>query len=159
MYKRQVRVGNVAGAATLSVIYNSSGGDEVIGVIAITVASTSSLTFTAPSVLNVRIGQTIGINARLYASDGANAIACDVATGIVGGITVASPVGCSYRVTAGNTVGVASFVVPYASSNGRTLSVAAPATFPARTVKSQPVLATEAIRAWRLESAKRQGMV
>ena len=30
--------------------------------------------------------------------------------------------GCSYRVTAGNTVGVASFVVPYASSNGRTLS-------------------------------------
>ena len=64
-----VRAGNVAGAATLSVIYNSSGGDEVIGVIAITVASTSSLTFTAPSALNVRIGQTIGINARLYASE------------------------------------------------------------------------------------------
>ena len=117
-----VRAGNVAGAATLSVIYNSSGGDEVIGVIAITVASTSSLTFTAPSALNVRIGQTIGINARLYASDGANAIACDVATGVTGGITVASPVGCSYRVTAGNTVGVASFVVPYASSSGRTLN-------------------------------------
>ena len=59
-----VRAGNVAGAATLSVIYNSSGGDEVTGVIAITVASTSSLTFTAPSALNVRIGQEISINAR-----------------------------------------------------------------------------------------------
>ena len=54
-----VRAGNVAGSATLSVIYNSSGGHEVTGVIPITVASTSSLTFTAPSALNVRIGQTI----------------------------------------------------------------------------------------------------
>ena len=70
----------------------------------------------------MRIGQTIGINARLYASDGANAVACDVATGVQGGITVASPVGCSYRVTAGNVTGTASFVVPYTSSSGRTLS-------------------------------------
>ena len=30
--------------------------------------------------------------------------------------------GCSYRVTAGNTVGAASFVVPYASSSGSTLN-------------------------------------
>ena len=87
------------------------------GVIPITVASTSSLTFTAPSALNVRIGQTIGINARLYASDGANTVSCDVATGVTGGITVASPVGCSYRVTAGNVTGAASFVVPYTSGS------------------------------------------
>ena len=117
-----VRAGRTAGAATLSVIYNSSGGTEVTGVIPITVAATSSLTFTAPTALNVRVGQEIGINALLYASDGANAVACDVATGIVGGITVESPVGCSYKVTAGNTVGTASFVVPYASSSGSTLN-------------------------------------
>ena len=38
-----VRAGSVAGAATLSVIYNSSGGDELTGVIPITVASTCLL--------------------------------------------------------------------------------------------------------------------
>ncbi len=138
-----VRAGRTAGAATLSVIYNSDNGGfwpvgELTAEIPITVADPSSLTFTAPSALNVRVGQTIGINARLYASDGANAVACDVATGIVGGITVKSPGdtfghpvdsgktltlgGCSYRVTAGNTVGTASFVVPYVSSSGRTLN-------------------------------------
>ena len=117
-----VRAGSSAGAATLSVIYYSSGGDQVTGVVPITVTPASSLTFTPPSAFNVRIGQTISVNARPYASDGANAVACDVATGVTGGITVQSPVGCSYRVTAGNTVGTASFVVPYASSSGRTLN-------------------------------------
>ena len=146
-----VRAGRTAGAATLSVIYNSDNGGfwpvgELTAVIPITVVDTSSLTFTAPSALNVRVGQEISVNARLYASDGANAVACDVATGIVGGITVKSPgdtfeatrtaddiannrpprnidlAGCSYRVTAGNTVGTASFVVPYVSSSGRTLN-------------------------------------
>ena len=146
-----VRAGRTTGAATLSVIYNSDNGGfwpigELTAVIPITVVDTSSLTFTAPSALNVRVGQEISVNARLYASDGANAVACDVATGIVGGITVKSPgdtfeatrtaddiannrpprnidlAGCSYRVTAGNTVGTASFVVPYVSSSGRTLN-------------------------------------
>ena len=105
-----VRAGNSTGAATLSVIYYSSGGDQVTGVIPITVTPASSLTFTPPSAFNVRIGQTISVNARPYASDGANAIACDVATGVTGGITVESPVGCSYKVTAGNVTGTASFV-------------------------------------------------
>ncbi len=123
-----VRAGRTAGSATLSVIYNSySGGGifpigELTAVIPITVTSTSALTFTPPSNLAVRIDQTISINARPYATDGANAVSCGTATSATANITVASPVGCSYRVTAGSTTGAASFVVPYTSSSGRTLN-------------------------------------
>ncbi len=122
-----VRAGRTAGSATLSVIYNSySGGffpiGELTAEIPIRVTSTSALTFTPPSNLAVRIDQTIGINARLYATDGANAVSCGTATDATANITVQSPVGCSYRVTAGSTVGAASFVVPYTSSSGSTLN-------------------------------------
>ena len=115
-----VRAGRTAGSATLSVIYNSYNGGffpigELTAEIPIRVTSTSTLTFTAPSNLAVRIDQTIGINARIYASDGANAVSCGTATDATANITVASPVGCSYRVTAGSTTGSATLSVIYLS--------------------------------------------
>ena len=116
-----VYAGNTAGSASLSVIYNSTGGDEMTGVVPISVVSSSALTFTPPTRLGLRVGRTIAINARLYARDGINAITCSDAEDLEAKITNITRDGCVYRVTVGNTAGATHFTVPYRSSSGAQL--------------------------------------
>ena len=116
-----VYAGNTAGSASVSVIYNSAGGDEVTGIIPVTIASSSALNFTPPANLGLRVGQTITVNARLYARDGTNTISCGDAEDPEAKITGIVRTNCVYEVTVGDTTGATHFTVPYSSSSGAEL--------------------------------------
>ena len=115
----RVRAGTTQGAATLSVLYTSSGGVEQTGAIPISIGPRSVLIYQRVSTLRVRTGDTIRIDAGSYAHDqGSYSITCGDATSIDSKITVNSRTGCVYDITAGNTAGSASFTVPYTSVGG-----------------------------------------
>ena len=116
-----IYAGDTAGSGSVSVIYNSAGGDEVTGVIPVVVASSSALDFSPPRNLSVRIERAITVNARLYARDGLNTITCGDAEAVSGSLTGVVRDGCFFTATAGSSTGSASFTVPYTSSSGAEL--------------------------------------
>ena len=108
------------GDTTFSVPFTSSGGDTETGTFTVNIGPDSNVVFTAPSGLSVPAGRVLVIDASDYASDGNYTITgCAAATGVDSKITVANA-GCSYGITAGSTLGTASFTVPYTSSGGDT---------------------------------------
>ena len=120
------------GAISFPVHYTSSGGGVIQGVIPITVRQKSDISFRAPT-LSLPAGRTLVIDAGRYASDGAYSITCGTATSVNANLTV-SNTGCSYAITAGGTLGAASFTVPYTSSGSDThngvVSITITSTYP-----------------------------
>ena len=115
----RVWAGSTQGAATVTVRYHSSGGDEQTGVIPLIIGPSSVLIYQRVSNLRVRTGGTITIDAGSYAHDrGGYPVLCGDATAVDSKITVSSRNGCVYNITAGNTTGRASFSVPYTSASG-----------------------------------------
>ena len=115
----RVWAGSTQGAATVTVRYHSSGGDEQTGVIPLIIGPSSVLIYQRVSNLRVRTGGTITIDAGSYAHDrGGYPVLCDDATAVDSKITVNSRNGCVYNITAGNTTGRTSFSVPYTSASG-----------------------------------------
>ena len=120
------------GAISFPVHYTSSGGGVIQGVIPITVRQKSDISFRAPT-LSLPAGRTLVIDAGRYASDGAYSITCGTATSVNANLTV-SNTGCSYAITAGGTLGAATFTVPYTSSGSDThngvVSITVTSTYP-----------------------------
>ena len=115
----RVWAGSTQGAATVTVRYHSSGGDEQTGVIPLIIGPSSVLIYQRVSNLRVRTGGTITIDAGSYAHDrGGYPVFCGDATAVDSKITVNSRNGCVYNITAGNTTGRTSFSVPYTSASG-----------------------------------------
>ena len=120
-----VRAGTSQGSATLSVLYNSSGGDETTGVVSLNIGPSSALLFTAPSVSSLSVaagGSATTVDASSYVTDGSYTISCGDATSVSATISV-QRTGCSFAVTAQATAsGIVSFTVPYTSDGGNSRS-------------------------------------
>lgn len=114
-----VTAGSSTGTATFTVPYSSTGGDMHNGQLTVTITAASGIVFGAPTGLEVEAGSAITVNAGNYASDGSNTISCGAADNVDSKISVTNT-DCSYTVTAGSTIGTATFTVPYSSSGGDT---------------------------------------
>ena len=114
-----VTAGSTTGTATFTVPYSSTGGDMHNGVLTVTITASSGIIFAAPTGLELQAGSMTTINADNYASDGSFTISCGAASNVDSKISV-SNTDCSYAVTAGSTIGTATFTVPYSSSGGDT---------------------------------------
>ena len=117
-----VRAGSIAGSASFTIPFTSTGGATLNSQIAITIGPRSSIAFTAPTGLSVQIGSTLTIDASDYASDSAYTITCQDATGVpsVFASVARTANTCSFVITPGASTGSGSFTVPYASSGGAT---------------------------------------
>ena len=117
-----VRAGSIAGSASFTIPFTSTGGATLNAQIAITIGPRSSIAFTAPTGLSVQIGSTLTIDASDYASDSAYTITCGDATGISTALASVARTAntCSFVVTPGTSTGSGSFTVPYSSSGGAT---------------------------------------
>ena len=118
------------GTATFTVPYYSTGrhgitsrhsstrGETRNAVISVTVNTGSNFVYTAPSGLVVPLSQSITVDASEWAQDGSYDITCADASNVSSNLTsvVRASDTCSFTITAGATVGAASFTVPYSSS-------------------------------------------
>ena len=113
------------GESRFTVPYSSTGGDTQNGTIPITVGPPSTIVFTAPSNLSIEAGSSTTVNAASYATDGIYTITCADATSVSSKFSsITRTAGtCDYTLAAKATAaGPASFIVPYTSSGGDTLS-------------------------------------
>ena len=117
-----VRAGSIAGSASFTIPFTSTGGATLNAQIAITIGPRSSIAFAAPAGLSVQIGSTLTIDASDYAADSAYTITCQDATGVpsVFASVARTANTCSFVITPGASTGTGSFTVPYASSGGAT---------------------------------------
>ena len=117
-----VRAGSIAGSASFTIPFTSTGGATLNVQIAIAIGPRSSIAFTAPAGLSVQIGSTLTIDASDYASDSAYTITCGDATGISTALASVARTAstCSFVITPGASTGTGSFTVPYTSSGGAT---------------------------------------
>ena len=117
-----VRAGSIAGSASFTIPFTSTGGATLNSQIAITIGPRSSIAFAAPADLSVQIGSTLTIDASDYAADSAYTITCQDATGVpsVFASVARTANTCSFVITPGASTGSGSFTVPYASSGGAT---------------------------------------
>ena len=117
-----VRAGSIAGSASFTIPFTSTGGATLNAQIAITIGPRSSIAFAAPTGLSVQIGSTLTIDASDYAADSAYTITCGDATGVpsVFASVARTANTCSFVVTPGASTGSGSFTVPYSSSGGAT---------------------------------------
>ena len=117
-----VRAGSIAGSASFTIPFTSTGGATLNAQIAITIGPRSSIAFAAPTGLSVQIGSTLTIDASDYASDSAYTITCGDATGVpsVFASVARTANTCSFVITPGASTGTGSFTVPYSSSGGAT---------------------------------------
>ena len=117
-----VRAGSIAGSASFTIPFTSTGGATLNSQIAITIGPRSSIAFTAPTGLSVQIGSTLTIDASDYAADSAYTITCQDATGISTALASVARTAntCSFVITPGASTGTGSFTVPYSSSGGAT---------------------------------------
>ncbi len=117
-----VRAGSIAGSASFTIPFTSTGGATLNSQIAITIGPRSSIAFTAPTGLSVQIGSTLTIDASDYAADSAYTITCGDATGVpsVFASVARTANTCNFVVTPGTSTGSGSFTVPYSSSGGAT---------------------------------------
>ena len=117
-----VTAGSIAGSASFTIPFTSTGGATLNAQIAITIGPRSSIAFAAPTGLSVQIGSTLTIDASDYAADSTYAITCGDATGISTALASVARTAstCSFVITPGTSTGTGSFTVPYSSSGGAT---------------------------------------
>ena len=117
-----VRTGSIAGSASFTIPFTSTGGATLNAQIAITIGPRSSIAFAAPTGLSVQIGSTLTIDASDYAADSAYTITCGDATGVpsVFASVARTANTCNFVITPGASTGTGSFTVPYSSSGGAT---------------------------------------
>ena len=77
----------------------------------------SNIVFSAPTGFFINPSSSKTFDAAAYASDGEYTISCDNAASLDPRISI-QRTGCSYRITAGETRGVVTLIVPYTSSGG-----------------------------------------
>ena len=117
-----VTAGSIAGSASFTIPFTSTGGATLNAQIAITIGPRSSIAFAAPTGLSVQIGSTLTIDASDYAADSTYAITCGDATGISTALASVARTAntCNFTITPGTSTGSGSFTVPYSSSGGAT---------------------------------------
>ena len=117
-----VTAGSIAGSASFTIPFTSTGGATLNAQIAITIGPRSSIAFAAPTGLSVQIGSTLTIDASDYAADSAYTITCGDATGVpsVFASVARTANTCNFVITPGASTGTGSFTVPYSSSGGAT---------------------------------------
>ena len=111
------------GNTTFSVVFSSTGGSTVTGTFTVNIGPDSNISFTAPSNLSARVGQSLDITATTYATDGSYTITCAEATGddITNNKISVSNTGCVFRVShAVAYTGSFSFSTLLTSSGGAT---------------------------------------
>ena len=120
----EITAGSTSGqTADISIPYTSAGSHAITSTLTIDIGAASSITFNAPTGLQVGINYTQTIDASDYASDGSYTITCGDATSI-DTTEIRSVVrdGCMFTVSPKNVQGAASFTVPYTSASGNTLN-------------------------------------
>ena len=114
------------GLASFTVPYSSTGGGTANGVITVEIGPASTITYVAPTGLQLATNRTITIDAASYATDGNYYITCARATASHPRIAVTRPNAdwrpCEYTIISRGTTGTATFEVPYTSSGGHTLN-------------------------------------
>ena len=117
-----VTAGGIAGSASFTIPFTSTGGATLNAQIAITIGPRSSIAFAAPAGLSVQIGSTLTIDASDYASDSTYTITCGDATGISTALASVARTAntCNFTITPSTSTGTGSFTVPYTSSGGAT---------------------------------------
>ena len=121
--------GTASGSASFTITYTSAGGDTRQAVIPVRVGPARNLVFTAPSALAIGAGGTLVFDVSSYATDGGFwGITCGDSTANTARIASVARVGdtCEFRVTAGSSLGAASFTVPYTSETGATVNGVVP---------------------------------
>ena len=121
--------GTASGSASFTITYTSSGGDTRQAVVPVRVGPARNLVFTAPSALAIGAGGTLVFDVSSYATDGGFwGITCGDSTANTARIASVARVGdtCEFRVTAGSSLGAASFTVPYTSETGAMVSGVVP---------------------------------
>ena len=110
------------GTTSFTVPYRSAGGATLNGTISLSVGPASNIVFTAPTGLDVHVGQTLAIHANDYASDGPYSLQCGTAASVSSSFTsvVRTAGTCDYTITPGSSTGTGTFNVPYTSSGGTT---------------------------------------
>ena len=110
------------GTTSFTVPYRSTGGATLNGTISLSVGPASNIAFTAPTGLDVHVGQTLAIHANDYASDGPYSLQCGTAASVSSSLTsvVRTAGTCDYTITPGSSTGTGTFNVPYTSSGGAT---------------------------------------
>ena len=121
--------GTASGSASFTITYTSAGGDTRQAVVPVRVGPARNLVFTAPSALAIGAGGTLVFDVSSYATDGGFwGVTCGDSTANTARIASVARVGdtCEFRVTAGSSLGAASFTVPYTSETGATVSGVVP---------------------------------
>ena len=115
---------NVAGAATFTVPYISTGGHSIDSVVPITVGPDSVITVTPPSSnITVVVSLAVTVDFSDYADETLGSgyvISCGTPTTASSLISIGTPNGCSVEITAGAATGTASVSVAYTSDGGAT---------------------------------------
>ena len=110
------------GATSFAVPYRSTGGATLSGTISLSVGPASNIVFTAPSGLDVHVGETLLVHANDYASDGPYSLQCGTAASVSSSLAsvVRTANTCDFTITPGSSTGTGTFNVPYTSSGGAT---------------------------------------
>ena len=117
------------GDTTFSVAFTSTGGATASGTFTVNIGPDSTITYTAPTGLQIGRNQTLEIDASDYVSEASNTytISCSDASNLTGGrlSSVARTANtCDYTITPNTSAssGAASFTITYTSNGGHSVA-------------------------------------